>query len=206
LRDNFILRPPKADGEADRRLILEVMQLIFKKYFLLLTQLFSLLIFTLSIFEAACHVFQGSLRRPGEIIQILIRLRRSQVGFKKILPIAILVIMGGIIASCKLDPWSTGEMPTDLVTITKTTKTFEKGKPEETIYKSKVGAVRMSHKVHEEKGLKCEQCHHKKNNPDREKKCAACHFGEEGYMTMHGLCLDCHIKRKEGPQKCKQCH
>ncbi len=128
------------------------------------------------------------------------------MGFKKILPIAVAIIIGGAIASCKLDPWSTGEMPTDVVTITKTTRAFGPVKPGETVYRSKVGAVRMSHKVHEEKGLKCEQCHHKKNNPEREKKCAVCHKGENGYNPLHGLCVDCHIARKEGPVKCKQCH
>lgn len=125
---------------------------------------------------------------------------------KKILPITVVIIVGGIIASCKLDPWTTGDSPTDVITITKTTRAFEKGKTGETTYKSQVGAVKMSHKAHEEKGLKCEVCHHKKNNPDREKKCAKCHYGQNGYDTMHGLCIDCHIQRKEGPQKCKECH
>lgn len=128
------------------------------------------------------------------------------MGLKKILPIAIAVIIGGIIASCKLDPWSAGEMTTDVVTIAKTTRAFDTAKPGETAYKSQVGAVRISHKAHEEKGLECEVCHHKKNNPEREKKCAKCHYGENGYMTMHHLCIDCHIQRKEGPQKCKECH
>ncbi|OHD64589.1 MAG: hypothetical protein A2176_08875 [Spirochaetes bacterium RBG_13_51_14] len=126
--------------------------------------------------------------------------------FKKIAPIAIAVIIGGIIASCKLDPRSTGETSTDVVTITKTTRAYGTEKAGEPVYKSQVGAVRMSHKAHEDKGVKCVECHHKENNPDREKKCAKCHYGENGYETMHGLCVNCHIKRREGPQKCKECH
>ena len=130
---------------------------------------------------------------------------------KKILPIIGVVIIGGLAASCGLDPWVTEEKPTDIVTITKTTRSFDKQQSEGKVYKSQVGAVKMSHKIHEEKGLKCIDCHHKnikgKNaNPDREKICAKCHYGENGYETLHGLCVDCHIKRKAGPQKCKECH
>ena len=126
--------------------------------------------------------------------------------FKKILPLAVIVIIGIIIASCKLDPWTSGDSPTDVVTITKTTRTFDKATAGDKQYQSKVGVVKMSHKRHEDKGINCEVCHHKKGNPDREKKCAKCHSGDNGYETMHGLCLDCHIQRKEGPQKCKECH
>jgi hypothetical protein len=128
------------------------------------------------------------------------------VELKKILPIAVVVIIGIIIASCKLDPWTSGDSPTDIVTITKTTRTYDKGKAAGKEYTSQVGAVKMSHKAHEEKGVACEKCHHKKGNPDREKKCAKCHTGDNGYETMHGLCVDCHIEKKEGPQKCKECH
>ncbi len=131
--------------------------------------------------------------------------------FKKILPVAVTILFGGIIASCSLDPWVVEERPTDVVTITKTTKSFDKQKSGALVYKSQVGPVKMSHKVHEDHGLKCIDCHHKdinrKNvNPEREKKCAVCHYGENGYKTMHGLCITCHIKHKAGPQKCKECH
>ncbi len=125
---------------------------------------------------------------------------------KKCMPLAVAVIIGMFIVSCKLDPWTSGDTPTDIVTITKTTRAFDKEKSSGKEYKSQVGAVKMSHKVHEDKGIPCEKCHHKKGNPDREKKCALCHTGDNGYNTMHGLCLDCHIARKEGPQKCKECH
>jgi hypothetical protein len=133
------------------------------------------------------------------------------VELKKIFPIAAAIIIGGTIASCKLDPWITEEKPTNIVTITKTAKLIDKEKSEDKAYKSHVGAVKISHKVHEEQGLKCIDCHHKningKNaNPAREKKCAVCHYGENGYETLHGLCVDCHIKKKAGPQKCKECH
>jgi hypothetical protein len=128
------------------------------------------------------------------------------VELKKFLPIAAAVIIGIIIASCKYDPWQAGDSPTDVVSITKVTRNLEAPKPGDTVYKSQVGTVRMSHKAHQDKGLKCVDCHHVKNNPEREKTCAKCHKGENGYETMHGLCVDCHIARKEGPQKCKECH
>jgi formate-dependent nitrite reductase cytochrome c552 subunit len=128
------------------------------------------------------------------------------VELKKILPIAAAVIIGIIIASCKYDPWQAGDSPTDVVSITKITRNLEAAKPGDTTYKSQVGTVRMSHKAHQDKGLKCVDCHHVKNNPEREKKCATCHKGDNGYETMHGLCVDCHIAHKEGPQKCKECH
>lgn len=125
---------------------------------------------------------------------------------KKILPIAVAIIIGGIIASCKLDPWTTEEQPTDVVTITKTTRIFDLQKQVGAGYKSQVGSVKMSHKAHEEEGLKCLDCHHKHDNPERIKVCAKCHYGENGYTRMHGLCIDCHIARKTGPQRCKECH
>ena len=127
------------------------------------------------------------------------------MGLHKMLPLAGAVLIGVMIFSCKLDPWTTGEKLTDVVAITKTTQTGHKA------FKSQVGVVKMSHNIHEKQGLKCIDCHHKningKNaNPAREKKCATCHYGDNGYETMHGLCVDCHIKRKAGPQKCKECH
>ncbi len=125
---------------------------------------------------------------------------------KKILPFVVAIIIGGAIASCNINPWSFEEEPTDVVTITKTTRIFNRQKQGATVYKSQMGAVRMSHKVHEEQGIQCVVCHHKHDNPERIKVCAKCHYGENGYKTMHELCIDCHIVRKEGPQKCKECH
>jgi hypothetical protein len=139
-------------------------------------------------------------------IEILMAERRSQVELKKILPIAAAVIIAILIASCKYDAWQAGDSPTDIVSITKITRNLDASKPEENKYASQVGTVRMSHKVHQDKGLKCVDCHHVKNNPEREKTCAKCHRGDNGYETMHGLCVDCHIARKEGPVKCKECH
>ena len=109
--------------------------------------------------------------------------------------------------SCEPDPWTTGGNPadTDHVVITKITKygTQEDGVSP---YRSKVGSVIMSHKTHEEIGLACVDCHHKENNDERIKTCAKCHNGDDGYEKLHGLCVDCHIERKEGPQECMQCH
>ncbi len=130
---------------------------------------------------------------------------------KNILPISLSIIIGSILISCGVDPRVFEQSPTDVVTITKTTKVFDKQKAAVTSFKSQAGPVKLSHKIHEEHGLKCIDCHHKdtngKNvNPEREKKCAICHYGENGYKTMHGLCISCHIKHQTGPQKCKECH
>ena len=133
------------------------------------------------------------------------------VEVKNILPISLSIIFGGMLASCSPDPRVFEKSPTDVVTITKTTKIFDTQKAQGIVYKSQVGPVKMSHKIHEEQGLKCIDCHHKDINgkdvnPEREKRCAVCHYGENGYKTMHGLCISCHIKRKAGPQQCKECH
>lgn len=125
---------------------------------------------------------------------------------KMILPFTVSIIIIMLIVSCKYDPWQSGDSPTDVVSITKITRNFDTAKPEEILYKSQVGTVRMSHKAHQDKGMTCVDCHHLKNNPEREKKCAACHQGDNGYETLHGLCVDCHIASNEGPQKCKECH
>ncbi len=128
------------------------------------------------------------------------------MNLKTCMPIAVAVIIGFIIGSCKLDPWTTGDSPTDIVTISKVSRATDKEKTGGKEYKSQVGVVKMSHKVHQEEGIPCQKCHHKNGNPDREKKCARCHTGEKGYDTMHGLCVDCHIAMKKGPQHCKECH
>lgn len=129
------------------------------------------------------------------------------MAFKRIVPLSLIVAVVCMIASCKLDPWTSGDSPTDVVTITKITSTpGKKGLAGEAVYKGSVGAVKMSHKAHMDEGMQCADCHHKEGNPDREKKCAKCHSGDNGYNTMHGLCVDCHIAKKEGPQQCKECH
>ncbi len=137
------------------------------------------------------------------------------------------LITGGIILffslSCDMDPWTRGvqgkksmnallrvvqgEKSTDKVTITKTTK-YGKSADGVTPLKSQLGPVVMSHKTHEDMGMACTDCHHKEANDGRIKKCAAsgCHTGFQGYETLHGLCVDCHIKVKDGPQKCMECH
>ena len=126
------------------------------------------------------------------------------MNFKKLSPLVIAGLLIVTVISCGRDPWVLGDGATDKVTITKITKfgTASDGSP----FKGNVGAVVMSHKTHEDAGLTCYDCHHKNSNPEREKVCAKCHIGDNGYETMHGLCLDCHIGKKEGPQKCMECH
>ncbi len=108
------------------------------------------------------------------------------------------------LSSCQLDPWVTGDSPTDKVAVTKITH-YGKMQDGVTPMKSEMGKVIFSHKTHADQNLACVDCHHKKNNDDRIKKCAACHVGNDGFEIMHGLCLDCHMSRG-GPEKCTQCH
>lgn len=125
--------------------------------------------------------------------------------YKSFLPVLIAFLMAIIATACSLDPWVAGKEYPNMVTITKIT-TYGKSADGSSPMKSSLGAVKFSHKTHEEKGMKCIECHHKKANPGRIKQCAVCHVGDNGYNTMHGLCVDCHIEKKEGPQHCKECH
>ena len=120
-----------------------------------------------------------------------------------VLPAIIVLVM----SACGSDPWTSRGTPkdTDDVTITKVTA-YGKQADGASSYKGQVGAVTMSHKVHEDHGMACVDCHHKSNNDARIKQCAKCHTGQAGYETMHGLCVDCHIAKKKGPQKCMECH
>ncbi len=128
------------------------------------------------------------------------------MNFFKLFP-AFLCLLFLVLAACEPDPWVNRGNPvdTDEVVITKVTA-YGIQKDGVSPYKGQVGAVTMSHKVHEKQGMACDTCHHKKGNDAREKKCAKCHNGQAGYEKMHGLCVDCHIAKKKGPQKCMECH
>lgn len=71
---------------------------------------------------------------------------------------------------------------------------------------AQMGSVMFPHDKHEAKDIKCTVCHHKENNPSRDKVCAECHVGDDGMNTMHKLCIDCHIASKKGPRECDGCH
>ncbi|MBN1495701.1 MAG: cytochrome c3 family protein [Spirochaetes bacterium] len=118
---------------------------------------------------------------------------------------AIAIFIAIIATACSLDPWVAGKEYPDVVAITKTTR-FGKVSNGISPMKSAAGVVHFSHKTHEGLGIQCIECHHKKDNPERIKQCATCHIGDNGYNTMHGLCLDCHIAKKDGPQNCQGCH
>lgn len=120
---------------------------------------------------------------------------------------ALLFLLVLLMSACNSDPWTSGgnAVNTDEVVITKVTA-FGHQLDGVSPYKGQVGAVTMSHKVHEEQGITCFDCHHKKGNDARIKQCAKCHNGRAGYDTMHDLCVDCHIAKKKGPQKCMECH
>lgn len=124
----------------------------------------------------------------------------------KLFPV-LLCIFSLVMLACDSDPWVNRGNPvdTDEVVITKVTA-YGKQADGVSPYKGNVGAVTMSHKVHAEQGLACIDCHHKKGNDARIKQCAKCHNGQPGYETMHGLCVDCHIAKGKGPQKCMECH
>ena len=127
------------------------------------------------------------------------------VRYNQVLIASITVLAAFMVSSCSLDPWVGGKEYPNIVTITKISS-YGKSADGVSPMKSAVGAVKFSHKTHEDAGVKCINCHHKKDNPDRIKQCASCHRGDNGYETMHGLCVDCHIEKKEGPQHCKECH
>ncbi len=120
---------------------------------------------------------------------------------------ALLCMLAFVMLACGTDPWIQGgnRVDTDKVVITKVTAHGTQ-KDGVSPYKGQVGAVTMSHKVHADQGLGCFDCHHKKGNDARIKQCGKCHTGQAGYNTMHGLCVDCHIAKGKGPQKCKECH
>lgn len=122
-------------------------------------------------------------------------------------PAVIMLLIPFLILSCGRDPRESGvDKPRDVVSITKVTAHATKadGAP----MRALVGTVKMSHRVHEEHGIGCETCHHKKGNDDRIKTCAApgCHTGVKGFRVMHGLCEDCHNARQPVREKCMRCH
>jgi hypothetical protein len=120
---------------------------------------------------------------------------------------ALLCTLTLVTLACDSDPWIQRGNPvdTDEVVITKVTA-YGTQADGVSPFKGQVGAVTMPHKVHAEQGMECIDCHHKKGNDARIKQCAKCHTGQAGYETMHGLCVDCHIAKKKGPQKCMECH
>lgn len=65
--------------------------------------------------------------------------------------------------------------------------------------------VVMSHQIHEDAGLRCITCHHKKKNDSRIKVCVRCHKGVSGSRHFHTFCVACH-KRDGGPVACAECH
>ena len=125
----------------------------------------------------------------------------------KLFPLFLCFLFSIIFFACEIDPWIQGSnrVDTDNVVITKITA-YGKQADGVSPYKGNVGAVIMSHSVHEQHGVTCFDCHHKNGNDDRIKKCAQCHYGDEGFNKMHGLCVDCHISKNKGPQKCMECH
>ncbi len=98
--------------------------------------------------------------------------------------------------------------PTDVVTVTDVNK-FISEKDKQSGISATMNAmdpVPMSHKIHEDAGIKCVVCHHKVGNDDRIKQCAECHKGAKGEDTIHSLCINCHAQSKKGPVLCNECH
>ena len=127
----------------------------------------------------------------------------------KLFPLFLCFLFSIIFFACDIDPWIQGgsgnRVDTDNVVITKITVNGTQADGVSP-FKGNVGVVAMSHSAHENQGVQCIDCHHKKGNDDRIKECARCHMGDEGYNALHGKCVDCHISKNKGPQKCMECH
>ena len=121
---------------------------------------------------------------------------------------ALLCALIAVHSSCKEGTTAINKSPTDVVAITDINKFITGDDLKAGVVKTNnyVSAVKMSHWKHEKKGVHCEVCHHKKGNDDRIKQCAACHKGKAGDETMHNLCINCHVSKKEGPSMCQDCH
>ncbi len=111
-------------------------------------------------------------------------------------------------SSCKEGTTAINPSPTDVVTVTDINKFITDEDIKAGVVKTNnyVSAVKMSHWKHEREGVQCTVCHHKNGNDDRIKQCAACHKGKTGDETMHNLCINCHVEKKEGPTMCQDCH
>jgi hypothetical protein len=48
------------------------------------------------------------------------------------------------------------------------------------------------HRTHDRKGIICEKCHHRYENPDRLKICSNCHRGDEKRIAQD-MCVRCHV-------------
>lgn len=96
----------------------------------------------------------------------------------------------------------------DLVYVSKANVFITKDDVKEGIRKTlnTMPLVIFSHDKHEKKDMLCVDCHHKKNNDSRLKKCSSCHKGIQGTQSIHGFCITCHEKRKDGPKTCEDCH
>jgi len=84
--------------------------------------------------------------------------------------------------------------------------------------------VWFSHRLHEQKGISCRQCHHEyqgRRNVWQQgqpvKKCQSCHglTWQENRLDIknayHRQCKTCHVKRRQqhqqaGPIHCQDCH
>ncbi len=114
---------------------------------------------------------------------------------KYLLGIFLITVFAGIpLMLCKQEPQLETTKDTNLVIISKVNKDAQ------------LGAVTMPHVKHENAGIKCVDCHHKKNNDDRIKICSKCHQGEGADELMHNLCVNCHKVKKKGPTDCTACH
>jgi len=98
--------------------------------------------------------------------------------------------------------------PTDIVVISDINKHITQSDLTAGIQKTNgvIASVKMSHKVHEQAGVQCIVCHHKKGNDDRVKECAQCHKGSQGERVMHDFCITCHVEKAKGPAMCQDCH
>jgi len=72
-------------------------------------------------------------------------------------------------------------------------------------------SVGFDHKGHGEKVRECRTCHHR-DTAILGQRCSGCHGSREGSTKVglkqayHKMCLGCHGRGKQGPQKCTGCH
>jgi hypothetical protein len=113
-----------------------------------------------------------------------------------------------IYSACNKGTTSINQSPTDYVTITDINSRITDADVKAGVQKTNnyMSPVKMSHKKHENSGVQCFTCHHKKGNDDRIKQCAACHKGKKADATMHNICMNCHLEKKLGPVMCQDCH
>jgi len=126
----------------------------------------------------------------------------------RVLTAATIILFLSTLFACKEGTTSINPGPTDVVTISDINAFITDADMKAGVKKTNnfLSQVSMSHRKHEDRGVQCFTCHHKKGNDDRIKQCAPCHKGEAGSDVVHDLCITCHVEKNLGPVQCQDCH